>query len=174
MLTGGYGDGHVSRNSVELYPPSNCSPPPLPFYLYDHFTFLTQSNLLATCTAWYNSGAISCLALNTTSQQWQNDTRLPGSLQIGGSNHGNVAITVPDIGVYLFGKFQDPTSESEPSRLVISSIVLLRPGATSGSPARLCRTGHNPTVSLAPALFTCRGRARSWSFTKASKSGSTG
>ena len=55
---------------------------------------------------------------------------MPGPIKIGSSNHGNVALTIPDTGVYLFGYFRYSESESESSVVAVGS-VLLRPGATS-------------------------------------------
>ena len=110
--------GHTANGrtaSVDVFPHSNCSLPPLPSPRSSHITF-TTSHCIITCGGYDNSdqAVSSCLQLSPGSAQWQHHSDLPQT------RYRTITLTLPGGDVYMLGGQTTPTTS-----------VLLRSNTTS-------------------------------------------
>ena len=116
LLTGGH-DGNSFVSTTEVFPAtSGCSPPSLPGKRADHTTFLTAEDqpMIATCGG--VGGLSSCLVLNTSTGQWE-ENRMGPLLQ---KRWSHAAVTLAGH-VHLIGGLGSSSSSSTTEILLADS-----------------------------------------------------
>ena len=148
LIVGGNSDhSRPGSVAVELYPAAHFRPPWICHNRLRPASFVTESGILAVCGGdfggWSSPPVDTCEVLDSNTQQWRVDYRVPSvpqniSCQLfsGQSDcvrparvHWTDSVTLPGIGVFLFGK---PSSNREHGERTLS--VLLRTGSTSWVP----------------------------------------